>query len=105
MLASLIAVSEAARLLGELLVQVERDARLDVDERQLMAERVVQLPGDPQSLLARSPEPLLFAHPGRLGDALPPDADDQPGAEDDEEPGGEADEVGDRGRRLGPGRT
>ena len=65
-----------SRLLGERLVHVQRDARLDADERQVVPQRVVELARDPEPLLARAPQRLLLVHPGRLGAPLAPDPDD-----------------------------
>ena len=46
---------------------MEGHARLHVDEREVVAERVVQLARDPQALLARAAQRLLLLHPDRLG--------------------------------------
>src|SRR6266545_2749699 len=76
----------AAGLLGQLLVQVQRNPGLQADQRQVVAEGVVELPGDAEPLLAGSPPCLLLPHPRRLGGALPPDADPLGGAEQHQQP-------------------
>src|SRR4051794_18283586 len=62
----------------------------------MVPERVVQLPGDAEALLARAPAPLLLRDQRRLDRSLPPDPHDLSGAEEHEEPGGERQEGGER---------
>ena len=67
-----------SRLLGMLVEEVQGDAGLDVDQRDVVGEHVVQLLRETQPLLARRPlpcftgqalllGPLLLAHPHDLG--------------------------------------
>jgi hypothetical protein len=55
-----------------------------------VAERIVQLPRDPEALLARPPKRLLLPDLGGLDGALSSDANDLGPAQEDEEPGAEA---------------
>ena len=59
-----------AGLLGPLVQQVQRHPRLHVDERDVVGQHVVQLPGDEQALLARATTGLLPGHMGPLGTPL-----------------------------------
>ena len=55
-----------AGLLGKFLVEVECHPRPHVDQRDVVAERVVQLAGHPETLLARPAASLLLSNPGGL---------------------------------------
>jgi hypothetical protein len=55
------------RLLRAVVHEVQADAGLDIDQRQVVPEHVVQLAGDAQPFLGRLPAFLLLAGPGPLG--------------------------------------
>jgi hypothetical protein len=76
-----------ARLLGPLVQQVQRHPRLHVDERDVVGQHVVQLPGDEQALLARATKGLLPRHVGPLGTPLEAAARDLAGGADQRQPG------------------
>jgi hypothetical protein len=75
-----------AGLLGPLVQQVQRHPRLHVDERDVVGQHVVQLPGDEQALLARATKGLFPRHMGPLGTPLEADTRDLAGGADQRQP-------------------
>ncbi len=72
-LASLIAASAGRADLGLVLQQVEGDAGLHADQRQVVGEHVVQLLGHAQPLVAGLAPPLLLGRPGPRPPPAPAD--------------------------------
>ena len=88
-----------AGLPGPLVQQVQGHPRLHVDERDLVGQHIVQLPGDEQALLAGATAVLLPRHLGPLGAPLEADTGDLAGRAGQRQPG----EVGGRlGGAAGP---
>jgi len=89
-----------AGLFGLAVHQMQPDPGLDVDQRDVVRDDVVQLAGDPQPLVGRVAQQLLLAGTAGLHDALAPGTDAFADREQHEQPGGQADDRRRAGRRL-----
>jgi hypothetical protein len=89
-----------AGALGLLVEQVERGAGLDVDERHVVRQHVVQLARDPEALLAGAGDLLLATRSLGLVPPLLAEGDELDRRGQHEHPGGQADHLAER-RRAG----